>query len=93
MEGNVALFPLTLRCLRDFNSPPSTTSHRTESVVLDFTNSDIIPPAIKQKVTASEATKFYKDMYRFRITQAGMDFELLKIVRVSSRGTSCMSNN
>ena len=50
MEGSVALFPRTLRCLLDFNSPPSTTSHRTESVVLDLTNKDIIPPAIKKNM-------------------------------------------
>ena len=44
MEGNVALFPLTFKCLLDLSSPPSTTSHFTESSVLDFTTKDIIPP-------------------------------------------------
>lgn len=44
MDGNVALFPLTLRCRLDLSSPPSTTSHFTESSVFDFTRNDIIPP-------------------------------------------------
>lgn len=44
MEGNVALFPLTFKCLLDASSPPSITSHFTESAVFDLTKKDIIPP-------------------------------------------------
>jgi hypothetical protein len=44
IDGRVALFPRTLRWRLDFNSPPSTTTHLTVSVVFDFTASDIIPP-------------------------------------------------
>lgn len=44
MEGSVALFPLTFKCLLDPSSPPSITSHFTESTVFDLTKNDIIPP-------------------------------------------------
>ena len=46
IEGSVALFPRTFKCLLDLSSPPSITSHKTESSVLDFTINDIIPPII-----------------------------------------------
>lgn len=51
IEGRVALFPRTFKCLLDFSSPPSTTLHFTVSFVFDITANDIIPPKTKKIIS------------------------------------------